>query len=781
MGYRTTDQKGVEGPSSSVNTAVATFVGTSGEEIQSNTTLTYNGVQLNLAAAGANIQIQESGTGPTASPNKGYIWVRNDTPNTLIFTDDDGTDFPVAKINGTANTNYVMVSNDATNTGDIKASTVRATVQGQLAIVSGTDSSFRIFERSTSPTFAASYGDIWVRNDTPNTLIFTDDAGTDHPVATSTDSNTASRLAYYTTTNAEELTSDVNFGYQSGLLFLNAASSAVRIAEGASAPTVNAGQGGLWVKDDTPSALIFTNDVGEDARLVGDPVPIGAWHFNASTIGTPATTEFDTNNTLLASTTTIRVTGTGTIEGWGRTWLEELPAPGYLVMRKKNAPAEEVIFSYDNLTDSGGVWIDFNSMVYQSDTTADTNWAAADEWSFYALSTDLKNSLYLEERADHPRTPAATFGEIWLRNDAPNQAIFTDDAGTDAAIVQRPGIRYEYDSTTTPGTIASGEVRFNNATLTSATLAYFNFIDKDGVDLGNDGDQLSIDSGDYWHIVKEEDATQQAWFNIDDIFNASPSEAGNYYEYGIIGWDTSTSWTNPADGEVFYITRYPGVKRSLAFKETATSEVETELGATFAHIWVKSDVPNVPIFRNDAGQEYYMALQTATVAGAWDVGLTQNQWYSWVGSGPEHDTTWSGGGANLGTGTDPDLSVGTGETDQWMQGTPLAWANGALIKDVTSYFRVKNNTSSITVEGALQGIVITDGTVSPSLESRHATVTETAGTTTNGRMEILTWTINDSTIAANEHLYVCHRRTSATTEVGDPYVTTVIRYYDLIP
>ena len=44
---------------------------------------------------------------------------------------------------------------------------------------------------------------------------------------------------------------------------------------------------------------------------------------------------------------------------------------------------------------------------------------------------DLTGGLRQIERADHAFTPAATFGELWVRNDAPNVLVFTDDAGTD--------------------------------------------------------------------------------------------------------------------------------------------------------------------------------------------------------------------------------------------------------------------------------------------------------------------------------------------------------------
>ena len=43
----------------------------------------------------------------------------------------------------------------------------------------------------------------------------------------------------------------------------------------------------------------------------------------------------------------------------------------------------------------------------------------------------ISGTMRLTERADHIGTPAATFGELWVRTATPNELVFTDDAGTD--------------------------------------------------------------------------------------------------------------------------------------------------------------------------------------------------------------------------------------------------------------------------------------------------------------------------------------------------------------
>lgn len=365
-----------------------------------------------------------------------------------------------------------------------------------------------------------------------------------------------------------------------------------RMAERTTGPTGVAGKGHVWVRDDAPTALIFTNDIDEDLQLLGDPIPLGSWNFNiVTTGGTPGVGQFNANNTLLTATTTIRFTTTGTNEGWARGWLDELQSPGYIVLRKKGAPSEEVVYSYETITDSGGTWADFNTMVYVSDTTADTNWATDDEWALYIQpkkavnvtvdGTTAQDAALLTERANHVNTPATGLGELWLRSDTnPTQVlVFTDENAADAAVM---------------------------------------VFDRDDDGTGN---QPSTNG-----IIPVWDSVTDKWGMPTDTFVLQSNELKH------LGTDAV----------------YTMEERSAA--PTATSgRGKTWVRTNGANTAMPSPSP---WFTGDTGTDHRLGMQCVTISGEVSP-TTGSTWYSWGSAGPYNDTLWTDA---VGTGAAPTTS-----------------------------------------------------------------------------------------------------------------------------
>ena len=182
----TTSEDFVTGPASSTLNAVPTFSGGTGKVLQDNPDLLYASGELQLTSATSALEAKERNLAPTFAVAKGHIWVRDDIPNTLVFTDDTGADHPIFDfIVGPASSTLNAVPTFSGGTGKVLQDNPDLLyASGELQLTSAT-SALEAKERNLAPTFAADKGHVWVKNDDPNTAVFTDDLGNDHPLGLS--------------------------------------------------------------------------------------------------------------------------------------------------------------------------------------------------------------------------------------------------------------------------------------------------------------------------------------------------------------------------------------------------------------------------------------------------------------------------------------------------------------------------------------------------------------------------------------------------------------------
>lgn len=128
----------VVGPASSVNTAIATFNGTTGKVLQYAAAAAISATgQLSLGSTGSTLRLyQQTGAGPGggAVTGYGYIWLDDTSPTSLIFTDDAGVPHIIspgagAVTLGAAATTFALTHTLMTITGDGGANTL-ATITG---------------------------------------------------------------------------------------------------------------------------------------------------------------------------------------------------------------------------------------------------------------------------------------------------------------------------------------------------------------------------------------------------------------------------------------------------------------------------------------------------------------------------------------------------------------------------------------------------------------------------------------------------------------------------
>ena len=111
----------------------------------------------------------------------GQLWIHDDTPNTLWFTDDAGTDLRIApqdlQTSATPTFANLIVG---TNIGTSGNGTMLDLISGNGNLV--LNYTLYLTEAAAAYDDVIGKGQLWVKNDTPNILMFTDDEGTDFTV-----------------------------------------------------------------------------------------------------------------------------------------------------------------------------------------------------------------------------------------------------------------------------------------------------------------------------------------------------------------------------------------------------------------------------------------------------------------------------------------------------------------------------------------------------------------------------------------------------------------------
>jgi hypothetical protein len=183
----------------------------------------------------------------------------------------------------------------------------------------------------------------------------------------------------------------------------------------------------------------------EDGAEVNKMVGLGAWDKRNDAVTTPPTGEFDVNNATISAVTSLRFTITGSANGGPNVvgGMDALATPGFLQLQDITDPlGTQVQFAVSNVVNTAGVYADMTVSWIRS---AGVNWSANSYNVVYTtlagdnfhLRLDAANDadgIELLERADHPNTPVATKGQLWLKDEAPNELFFTDDTGVDQNI-----------------------------------------------------------------------------------------------------------------------------------------------------------------------------------------------------------------------------------------------------------------------------------------------------------------------------------------------------------
>lgn len=235
----------------------------------------------------------------------GQLWVKDDAPNVLVFTDDLGTDFILGSI---SNLEAVTTVGNVTDNGILFTSPI-ADAQllidvdngGPVNIVADTDveiiaAGTMLLKVDAPDSFSFNVGNNNAMSIQDNIVRVNTDSGGYFEVRDDIGSNM--RITMSTSGPSYDYNAIVG-GDPDGVFYQDPGSGglAMMYAERSAARASAAGFGQLWVKDDGPNVLMFTDDVGTDFILGGggggEPGRFGALAFRN-------TSQSITNNVLNA-------------------------------------------------------------------------------------------------------------------------------------------------------------------------------------------------------------------------------------------------------------------------------------------------------------------------------------------------------------------------------------------------------------------------------------------------------------------------------------------------
>ena len=195
--------------SAPANNAILTSLGTTGE-VDSTSLFTYGAGQLFIDAADASLRLKENATAVTTAAGSGAFYVKNDVPCAPRFVDDATTEFHLLTHAITAPVGAIPII-DSANKGKLQGyATLKYAVAGGYLELSSGAADFRLKERASAPSPAATFGAYWIKDSAPSAAMFTGDTGGSLYIASARQSLTlgAAATTFAITSAFMEITGD---------------------------------------------------------------------------------------------------------------------------------------------------------------------------------------------------------------------------------------------------------------------------------------------------------------------------------------------------------------------------------------------------------------------------------------------------------------------------------------------------------------------------------------------------------------------------------------------
>lgn len=391
-----------------------------------------NQVSLDLTGAGGgSVQFQERATVPGGVPaaGKAKVWVINSAPNRLVFTDDVGTDNIFSVLTGitSADTTALGIGAGAALTGPAVDNTLIG-VNAGAAINTGLRN--LVAGDSSAPALTSGDDNILLGFNVGSTL----DTGNNNLLAGSgTDVGPATSGAIVLGRSAAGVSAsaaaDNVFALHPAVASVTTGTVMTYAASGQAGPVAT-------------TANIISNATTQIALSVTSSSLTTGSAFDVQSASTDTGTRnlvgFANTNAASTGTTTLNVANASTGRAVNITASTlTLPVVDITASAITTGNALRVNSSSTSVSTRTAVTLENNSAAATGTTVLGVTQVANQ------ISVDLTGagggSIQFQEIAAAPgAAPGAGKGKLWVRNDAPNRLIFSDDAGNTHAITPLP-------------------------------------------------------------------------------------------------------------------------------------------------------------------------------------------------------------------------------------------------------------------------------------------------------------------------------------------------------
>ena len=343
----------------------------------------------------------------------GQIWVRDDAPNVLMFTDDVGTDFVLNAGGGIADGTVTNATLRWSGSAWVQSDRLQVSSAG---IVKAIKANAIIRLETTGASLDENVTDIRMNNFSGFVIQSVTDSGFNGPFLMGANRTGSAWQELQIQTDLQIFFGD--FTMEGGSIYM----------EEVSVPQADiADYGQFWVRDDVPNIPMFTNDAGVDFVMIM-AATLGV--NNAMLVYDSVSEEWQPSNDVKWDGSFFVVEGRITTGTGLQAFLNVLPTatiPNIVPNR------------FDQDTGIGQNAIDSMSLI-----------AGATE--ILRITEDTENKInafapiFITEQAASFADVAGE-GQVWVRDDAPNTLMYTDDAGSDFIVGGSPTGVYTRDAT----------------------------------------------------------------------------------------------------------------------------------------------------------------------------------------------------------------------------------------------------------------------------------------------------------------------------------------------